>query len=172
LIAVCGGTMIKLANRPPIQPNSTAYWSRRATLPEVSRAPLRDTGDDNSTLGIHGDAEIDTRDHTRNEIRRRQRPLLPRSWWRNEVVEALPIPKGRGQSAGIETWDFTHGWGPTPPSLIPTDEDRGRDGLLACHSLDAAAGRAGHCPKLVRRKGKKPEVIVVRPMALRRQGPP
>jgi len=66
----------------------------------------------------------------------------------------------------------SHTVGPTPLSLIPTDEDKGRDGLLACHSLDAAAGRAGHCPKLVRRKGKKPEVIVVRPIALRRQGPP
>jgi hypothetical protein len=53
-------------------------------------------------------------------------------------------------------------------SLIPTDEDRFRDRKFACFPLDVTAGRIGLCPKMVRREGKKPEVIVVWPMAVRR----
>src|SRR5713101_9471468 len=52
-------------------------------------------------------------------------------------------------------------------SLIPTDEDRFRDHILACLSLNVRAGRIGLCPKMVRREGKQPEVIMMRPMAMR-----
>src|SRR5260370_29154400 len=50
-------------------------------------------------------------------------------------------------------------------SLIPTDEDCFRDGVLACLSLNVTAGRIGLCRKMVRREGKQPEVIMMRPMA-------
>src|SRR6476469_7440379 len=52
-------------------------------------------------------------------------------------------------------------------ALIPTDENRFRDRMLACLSLNVRAGRIGLCPKLVRREGKQPEVIMMRPMTLR-----
>lgn len=39
---------------------------------------------------------------------------------------------------------------------------------FACFPLDVTAGRIGLCPKMIRREGKKPEVIVVWPMAVRR----
>ena len=56
---------------------------------------------------------------------------------------------------------------PAGLSLIPTDKDRFRDGVLACLSLNVTAGRVGLCPKLVRRESKQPEVIMMRPMAMR-----
>src|SRR6266404_5698560 len=52
-------------------------------------------------------------------------------------------------------------------SLIPTDEDCFRDRILARLSLNVRAGRIGLCPKMVRREGKQPEVIMMRPMAMR-----
>src|SRR5919109_962926 len=52
-------------------------------------------------------------------------------------------------------------------SFIPADEDRVRDGVLACLSLDVTAGCAGPCSKLIGRKGKQPEMVMVRPMAMR-----
>lgn len=61
------------------------------------------------------------------------------------------------------------GSGISPPalSLIPTDEDRFRDRVLACLSLNVTAGRIGLCLKIVHREGKQPEVIMMRPMAVR-----
>src|SRR5258707_4152888 len=52
-------------------------------------------------------------------------------------------------------------------SLIPTDENCFRDRILARLSLNVRAGRIGLCPKMVRREGEQPEVIMMRPMAMR-----
>jgi len=51
-------------------------------------------------------------------------------------------------------------------SLIPTDEDRFRDGGFTSLSLDFRAGCIGLCPKMIGRKGEQPKVIVVWPMAM------
>jgi hypothetical protein len=48
----------------------------------------------------------------------------------------------------------------------PTDEDRFRDGVLACLSLDLRAGRIGLCLKFLDREGEQPEVVVVRPVTM------
>src|SRR5260370_8508395 len=52
-------------------------------------------------------------------------------------------------------------------SLMPTDKDRFGDRVLGGLSLKATAGRIGLCLKMVRREGKQPEVIMMRPMARR-----
>ncbi|OAF02437.1 hypothetical protein AYJ54_27275 [Bradyrhizobium centrolobii] len=51
-------------------------------------------------------------------------------------------------------------------SLIPADEGRFRDDVLACLSLNVTAGRIGLCRKVLHREGKQPEVIMMRPMAM------
>ena len=84
-IAACGGTMTRLANRPPIIPKfESEQWSRALAQlfggieraigvspqaveagPQVRYAAHRDIAqhrNDEAALGIDGDAEIDARD--------------------------------------------------------------------------------------------------------------
>jgi hypothetical protein len=51
--------------------------------------------------------------------------------------------------------------------LVPTDEDRFCDRVLARLSLNVTAGRIGLCLKMIRREGEQPEVIMMRPMTMR-----
>jgi hypothetical protein len=58
-------------------------------------------------------------------------------------------------------------WRSAGLSLIPTDEDRFCDRVLARLSLNITTGRAGLYRKMVRREGEQPEVIMMRSMAMR-----
>lgn len=51
--------------------------------------------------------------------------------------------------------------------LIPTDKDRFRDDVLARLSFNVTTRRIGLCGKVLHREGQQPEVIVMRPMAMR-----
>ena len=55
-------------------------------------------------------------------------------------------------------------------SLVPTNQDRFGELVLAGLLLDVATGRIGRRPEMFRRKREQPEMIVVGAMATRRAG--
>lgn len=51
--------------------------------------------------------------------------------------------------------------------FVPADQNGFREEVLARLALDVAAGRIGLYPQMLGRNSKQPEVIMVRPMAMR-----